>query len=76
MQGARDLHRGGSRIIGGCSMQVHAEEARMEARAKLFGHAIHQMLIVLPLGLLTDVVIFDVIGLPSRERHASATGTV
>ncbi|HUF13920.1 MAG TPA: hypothetical protein VMN78_12520 [Longimicrobiales bacterium] len=48
----------------------------MEARAKLFGHAIHQMLIVLPLGLLTDVVIFDVIGLPSRERHASATGTV
>ena len=32
----------------------------MEARAKLFGHPIHQMLIVLPLGLLTGVVIFDV----------------
>ncbi|MGH7443387.1 MAG: DUF2231 domain-containing protein [Longimicrobiales bacterium] len=35
----------------------------MEARAKLFGHAVHQMLIVMPLGLLTGVVIFDVIGL-------------
>jgi uncharacterized membrane protein len=35
----------------------------MEARAKLFGHPIHQMLIVLPLGLLTGVVIFDVVDL-------------
>lgn len=35
----------------------------MEARAKLFGHPVHQMLIVLPLGLLTGVIIFDVIGL-------------
>ena len=33
----------------------------MEARAKLFGHPVHQMLIVLPLGLLSGVVIFDVI---------------
>ncbi|MGH7458168.1 MAG: DUF2231 domain-containing protein [Longimicrobiaceae bacterium] len=33
----------------------------MEARAKLFGHPIHQMLIVLPLGILTGVVIFDLI---------------
>lgn len=33
----------------------------MEARAKLFGHPIHQMLIVLPLGLLTGVVIFDLL---------------
>ena len=35
----------------------------MEARAKLLGHPIHQMLIVLPLGLLTGVVIFDVLHL-------------
>ena len=35
----------------------------MEARAKLFGHPIHQMLIVLPLGLLTGVVIFDLLHL-------------
>lgn len=35
----------------------------MEARAKVLGHPIHQMLIVLPLGTLTGVVIFDLIHL-------------
>jgi uncharacterized membrane protein len=35
----------------------------MESRAKLFGHPIHQMLIVFPLGLLATAVVFDVIGL-------------
>lgn len=33
----------------------------MESRAKLFGHAIHPVLIVFPLGLLSAGVIFDVI---------------
>jgi uncharacterized membrane protein len=33
----------------------------MESRAKLFGHPIHQSLIVFPLGLLATSVIFDVI---------------
>jgi len=33
----------------------------MESRAKLFGHPIHQQLIVFPLGLLGMAVIFDVI---------------
>ena len=33
----------------------------MESRAKLFGHAIHPILIVYPLGLLSTAVIFDVI---------------
>lgn len=33
----------------------------MQSRAKLFGHPIHQMLIVLPLGLLVMAVVFDVI---------------
>jgi len=33
----------------------------MEARVKLLGHPVHQMLIVLPLGLLTGVVIFDLL---------------
>jgi len=33
----------------------------MESRAKLFGHAIHPILIVYPLGLLSTGVIFDVI---------------
>jgi uncharacterized membrane protein len=35
----------------------------VEARAKLFGHPVHQMLIVLPLGLLTGVIIFDIVHL-------------
>jgi len=33
----------------------------MDARAKLAGHSIHQMLIVFPLGLLATAVIFDLI---------------
>ena len=37
----------------------------MEARAKLFGHPVHQMLIVFPLGLLATAVIFDIVGLVS-----------
>jgi uncharacterized membrane protein len=33
----------------------------MESKAKLFGHPIHQQLIVFPLGLLASAVIFDLI---------------
>ena len=33
----------------------------MESKAKLFGHAIHPILIVFPLGLLATGVVFDVI---------------
>ena len=33
----------------------------MESKAKLFGHAIHPILIVFPLGLLTTGVIFDIV---------------
>jgi uncharacterized membrane protein len=35
----------------------------MESRAKLFGHSIHQMLIVFPLGLLTTALVFDAVQL-------------
>jgi len=35
----------------------------MEARAKVMGHPIHQMLIVFPLGMFSTAVIFDVIHL-------------
>jgi uncharacterized membrane protein len=35
----------------------------MEAKAKLFGHPIHQALIVFPLGVLSTAVIFDVVHL-------------
>ena len=33
----------------------------MESRAKLAGHAIHPMLITLPLGLLATAVVFDIL---------------
>ncbi len=35
----------------------------MEARAKVLGHPVHQMLIVFPLGLLSTAVIFDLVHL-------------
>jgi len=34
----------------------------MESRAKLLGHPIHQMLIVLPLGVLAMSLVFDLVG--------------
>ena len=39
----------------------------MESRAKLFGHPIHQMLIVFPLGLLATSFIFDVVYLATEN---------
>jgi uncharacterized membrane protein len=33
----------------------------MESKAKLFGHAVHPILIVFPLGLLATAVVFDLI---------------
>lgn len=44
----------------------------MKSRATLFGHPIHQMLIVLPLGLLVMAVLFDLIDTVS----GNATWTV
>jgi len=35
----------------------------MESRAKLFGHPIHQMLVVFPFGLLVMAILFDVLHL-------------
>jgi uncharacterized membrane protein len=40
----------------------------MESKAKLFGHPIHQMLIVFPLGLLATALFFDIIAL-FLNRH-------
>lgn len=34
----------------------------MESKAKLFGHPIHQMLVVFPLGVLAMSLVFDLIG--------------
>ena len=39
----------------------------MESKAKLFGHPLHPVLIVLPLGLLSAAVVFDVIYLVTGE---------
>ncbi len=43
----------------------------MESRAKLLGHPVHQMLIVLPLGLLAMAVIFDLLAIWLRQPHLS-----
>src|SRR5690349_19273053 len=34
----------------------------MQTRAKVLGHPVHQMLIPLPLGLLTSATVLDVVG--------------
>lgn len=43
----------------------------MESRVKLFGHPVHPMLIVLPLGLLSAAVVFDIIYLLTGEAAFS-----
>lgn len=43
----------------------------MEAKARLFGHPIHQMLIPFPLGLLATAAIFDVLCLVRNNGHWS-----
>lgn len=55
----------------------------MESRAKLFGHAIHQMLVVFPLGVLGMAVAFDAIYLVTNHLgwflaayHMMAAGVV
>jgi len=45
----------------------------MESRAKLFGHPIHQMLIVFPLGLLAGAVIFDVVRVVKQSQTLGMT---
>jgi uncharacterized membrane protein len=43
----------------------------MESRAKLFGHPVHQMLIVFPLGLLAMAVLFDLMHIGSGNAYWS-----
>jgi uncharacterized membrane protein len=46
----------------------------MESRAKVFGHAVHPILIVFPLGLLATAVIFDIVYLiTNRDGFAVAS---
>src|SRR5512141_1452035 len=55
----------------------------MESKVKLFGHPVHPMLIVFPLGLLATAVIFDILYLilrtpvlPSVSFYMIAAGIV
>ena len=41
----------------------------MESKAKMFGHAMHPILIVFPLGLLSTAAIFDVLDLVVSRRQ-------
>lgn len=43
----------------------------MESRAKLFGHPVHQMLIVFPLGLLATALAFDALTLATGSGYWS-----
>jgi len=43
----------------------------MESRAKLFGHAVHPILIVFPLGLLATAIIFDIISILTGNGYWS-----
>src|SRR5918993_2148021 len=54
-----------SALWSGPTLRLKAcwKRIQMESRAKLFGHPIHQMLIVFPLGLLATAVVFDVVWL-------------
>jgi uncharacterized membrane protein len=46
----------------------------MESKARLFGHPIHQMLVVFPLGLLGGSIVFDLLGhgIDSTMMHVVA----
>jgi uncharacterized membrane protein len=41
----------------------------MRAKARLFGHPIHQMLIVFPLGLLATSLVFDIVHLATGNPY-------
>src|ERR671913_1109753 len=62
-----------SALWSGPTLRLKAcwKRIQMESRAKLFGHPIHQMLIVFPLGLLATAVVFDVVYLTSGNGYWS-----
>lgn len=46
----------------------------MESRAKFAGHALHQIVIVYPLGLLSTAVIFDMLAFYKGDRKFAGVG--
>jgi uncharacterized membrane protein len=53
----------------GATLEIHLTRRylQMEAKAKLFGHPIHQMLVVFPLGLLATSFFFDLAWTATRK---------
>jgi uncharacterized membrane protein len=49
---------------------VNSSRHPMESKVKLFGHPLHQMLVVFPLGLLGTSVVFDLIHLFGSMDYA------
>src|SRR2546422_10900721 len=47
------------------------QEVCMDAKARLFGHPIHQMLIVFPLGLLATSFFFDIAFLITKRSDVA-----
>lgn len=43
----------------------------MESKVRLFGHPLHQMLVVFPLGLLGTSVVFDLLHLFGQYQHGA-----
>jgi uncharacterized membrane protein len=52
----------------GAHASTESEEFRMQSRARLLGHSLHQILIAFPLGLLGMSVAFDVLRLVTGDR--------
>ena len=48
----------------------------MESKAKMFGHSIHQMLIVFPLGLLAASLAFDIAYLIQGDGTSNGSRTL
>ena len=53
---------------------LRKEEWPVESRAKLAGHAVHPMLIVFPLGLLSTAAIFDLLYLATGNAALATVG--
>src|SRR5215216_1512129 len=69
-----------------CTLKLRSKKRKefpMESKAKLFGHPIHPMLIVFPLGLFASAVIFDILymstgnlALPTVSFYMIAAGVI
>jgi uncharacterized membrane protein len=68
-----DSGKRAARYIHNCARRA-AKEVSMESRAKLFGHPVHPILIVFPLGLLITSLVFDFIRMGTGDGTWSLVG--